>query len=98
MSDPSREASALDALIASYFRISEDDELFSDADLEILSDEDRAALEALGFGLTDRLLSGRTVIDVKPPPIVKWTAEAVAELERHRRELEEDEFEDFDGD
>ena len=43
-----REDAALDALIASFYLIDPGDELIPLDDPAILSDEDRAALEALG--------------------------------------------------
>lgn len=46
----------LDMLVASFFCITEDDEPEDIGDLEILTDEDRSALNALGDDLVDRLL------------------------------------------
>lgn len=50
----------LDALIVlSFFQISEDDEPEPTDDLEILTEEDKSALDALGADLIDRLLASQ---------------------------------------
>ena len=59
MSDPKVQAeeAALDALIASFFVISDGDEFIPLDDPEILSAEDHTALAALGDDLVDRLVA-----------------------------------------
>jgi uncharacterized Fe-S center protein len=49
----------LDALIVlSFFQISEDEEP-TEVDIEILTEKDRAALDALGVDLVDRILASQ---------------------------------------
>jgi hypothetical protein len=52
-----REEAALDALIASFHILGPGDELIPLDDPAILSDEDRAAIAALGDDLVDRLVA-----------------------------------------
>jgi hypothetical protein len=58
MPDIERENEALDALIASFFLVDEGDVLIPLNDPAILTAEDRAALDALGDDLIDRLIAG----------------------------------------
>lgn len=46
----------LDTLAATFFCMTPDDDFDLDIDIEILTDEDRVALGALGDDLIDRLL------------------------------------------
>jgi len=84
MATKQQEEAALDALIASFFHISSEDDL-PEVDVSILDDADRAALDALGDDLVDRLLAQREAAKVDIPPDV------IAELEQHRRDLIADE-------
>mgnify|MGYP001098936113 CR=1 FL=1 len=61
-----REELALDALAASFFCISPDEEPEPVDDLEILDEADRQALAALGDDLVDRLL----LADKPLPPLL----------------------------
>jgi hypothetical protein len=61
-----REELALDALAASFFCISPDEEPEPVDDLEILDEADRQALMALGDDLIDRLLLAEKPL---PPPL-----------------------------
>jgi len=65
-----REELALDALAASFFCISPEDEPEPVDDLEILDDADRQALAALGDDLVDRLLQGKKAAPLPLPPEV----------------------------
>lgn len=81
-----RENEALNLLIASFFTISDGDDIAPLDDPAILSEEDHRAIDALGDDLVDRLLA-RSTADIPP--------DVLAELEQHRRDLiaeEEDEI------
>jgi hypothetical protein len=56
----------IDTLIASFYCINEDDEYEAPVDLEILTEEDRAALDALGDDLVGRLLKESTQCPPNP--------------------------------
>lgn len=66
-----REEQAIDALVASFFSISPEEEPEPVDDLDVLDEADRKALVALGDDLVDRLLSAdkpRSLPPVPPSP------------------------------
>ncbi len=75
-----REERALDALAASFFHISSEDEPDAPDDPEILDEADRRALEGLGDDLVDRLLAGERPGARLPPAggFTEWTAPGTA--------------------
>jgi hypothetical protein len=64
-----REERAADALIVSLLRrVDKDDDYIDPKHLPQLTDEERAAVDALGADLVDRLLAGERLFAAKPDP------------------------------
>lgn len=64
-----REERALDALLVSLLRrVDKDDDYIDPKHLPQLTDEERAAVDALGADFVDRLLAGERPLAAKPDP------------------------------
>src|SRR5690349_9147197 len=66
-----REERAVDALLVSLLRrVDKDDDYIDPKHLPQLTDEERAAVDALGVDFIDRLLAGERPLAAKPTPTV----------------------------